>query len=326
MLASQMIQCNMLQKSNQGIVAGGMESMSNIPHYLKQFRQGSALGHSEILDGVIHDGLWDVYNDQHMGMCAEKCATDYDIGREEQDAYAVMSYQRAQGAIAAGMFKDEIEAVDVSHGKGKTSTISEDEEPTSASMGKFARLRPAFKKENGTVTAANASSLNDGAAAMVLMSEDAALELGLKPLARILGFGDAEQDPVDFTTAPSLAVPRALAASGVQLSDIEFHEINEAFSVVVSSSNFIRFCQFDVNCLNNHFIKALANMKILDLDQARVNVFGGAVALGHPIGMSGARIIGNLYNVLKTKNASLGCASICNGGGGASAIVIERTQ
>lgn len=298
-----MIQCNMLQKSNQGIVAGGMESMSNIPHYLKQFRQGSALGHSEILDGVIHDGLWDVYNDQHMGMCAEKCATDYDIGREEQDAYAVMSYQRAQGAIAAGIFKDEIEAVDVSHGKGKTSTISEDEEPTSASMGKFARLRPAFKKENGTVTAANASSLNDGAAAMVLMSEDAALELGLKPLARILGFGDAEQDPVDFTTAPSLAVPRALAASGVQLSDIEFHEINEAFSVV-----------------------ALANMKILDLDQARVNVFGGAVALGHPIGMSGARIIGNLYNVLKTKNASLGCASICNGGGGASAIVIERTQ
>lgn len=298
-----MIQCNMLQKSNQGIVAGGMESMSNIPHYLKQFRQGSALGHSEILDGVIHDGLWDVYNDQHMGMCAEKCATDYDIGREEQDAYAVMSYQRAQGALAAGIFKDEIEAVDVSHGKGKTSTISEDEEPTSASMGKFARLRPAFKKENGTVTAANASSLNDGAAAMVLMSEDAALELGLKPLARILGFGDAEQDPVDFTTAPSLAVPRALAASGVQLSDIEFHEINEAFSVV-----------------------ALANMKILDLDQARVNVFGGAVALGHPIGMSGARIIGNLYNVLKTKNASLGCASICNGGGGASAIVIERTQ
>lgn len=298
-----MIQFNMLQKSNQGIVAGGMESMSNIPHYLKQFRQGSALGHSEIIDGVIHDGLWDVYNDQHMGMCAEKCATDYDIGREEQDAYAVMSYQRAQEAIATGMFKDEIEAVDVSHGKGKASTISEDEEPTSASMGKFGRLRPAFKKENGTVTAANASSLNDGAAAMVLMSEDAALELGLKPLARILGFGDAEQDPVDFTTAPSLAVPRALAASGVQLSDIEFHEINEAFSVV-----------------------ALANMKILDLDQARVNVFGGAVALGHPIGMSGARIIGNLCNVLKTKNASLGCASICNGGGGASAMVIERLQ
>ena len=236
-----MIQCGALQKPSQAIVAGGMESMSNIPHYLKKVRQGFPLGNSEIIDGVIHDGLWDIYNDQHMGMCAEKCATDYDIGREEQDEYAVMSYQRAKEAVEAGIFKEEIESVDVASGRGKSTTISVDEEPTTASISKFARLRPAFKKDNGTVTAANASSLNDGAAAMVLMTEDAASELGLMPLARILGFGDAEQDPVDFTTAPSLAVPRALNASGVQLSDIDFHEINEAFSVVVCSVNFNRF-------------------------------------------------------------------------------------
>ena len=232
MFASQMIQCGILQKDTQAIIAGGMESMSNIPHYLKNFRKGSPLGHAEILDGVLHDGLWDVYNDQHMGMCAEKCATDYNIGRDEQDQYAAMSYKRAQEAIESGIFEQEIEPVETS--QNKALKVSVDEEPASVRFGAFSKLKPAFKKNSGTVTAANASSLNDGAAAMVLMSEDAASALGLKPLARILGFGDAEHDPVNFTTAPSLAVPKALIASGVQLSDIDFHEINEAFSVVVS--------------------------------------------------------------------------------------------
>mmetsp|Transcript_19612 Transcript_19612/g.28414 ORF Transcript_19612/g.28414 Transcript_19612/m.28414 type:complete len:400 (-) Transcript_19612:201-1400(-) len=297
-LASQTIQ---LGGGGGALLAGGMESMSNIPHYLPSSRTGTTLGHTKLLDGVIYDGLWDVYNDQHMGMCAEKCASDYSISREEQDNYAIESYRRSQEAIEAGAFESEIESVQVPQRRGDPTIISTDEEPFSVKLDKVSTLRPAFQRENGTVTAANASSLNDGAAAMVLMSEQDALDRNLKPLARIRGYGDAEQDPVDFTTAPSLAVPVALRNAGMDLSDIEYHEINEAFSVV-----------------------AISNMKLLNLDPSKVNVFGGAVAIGHPIGMSGARIIGTLYNVLKQCDATVGCASICNGGGGASAIVIER--
>lgn len=300
MLASQMIQCNAIGNENNALIAGGMESMSNIPHYLPSSRSGSNLGHAQLLDGVIYDGLWDVYNNQHMGLCAEKCASDYNISREEQDAYALESYSRAQKSISDGDFNDEIEPVEVRQKRERT-IIKTDEEPLSVDFDRIPTLRPAFTSHDGTVTAANASSLNDGAAAMVIMSEEAALRLGLRPLARILGYGDAAQDPVDFTTTPSLAVPVALKNAGLAMEDIEYHEINEAFSVV-----------------------AIANMKLLNLDHSRVNVFGGAVSLGHPIGMSGARIVGTLYNVLKKKDSNIGCASICNGGGGASALIIER--
>mmetsp|Transcript_972 Transcript_972/g.1501 ORF Transcript_972/g.1501 Transcript_972/m.1501 type:complete len:421 (+) Transcript_972:181-1443(+) len=308
MLASQMIQCNGLlptsntkNKHKKMILAGGMESMSNIPHYLPSSRTGTNLGHAQLLDGVIYDGLWDIYNNQHMGMCAEKCARDYGISRAEQDEYALESYRRSQDAIESGVFDDEIEIVEIKQRRKESIIVKHDEEPAAVNIDRVPSLRPAFTADNGTVTAANASSLNDGAAALVLMGENDAKDMGLVPLARILAYGDAEQDPVDFTTAPSHAVPVALENAGVELADVEYHEINEAFSVV-----------------------ALANMKLLNLDPARVNIFGGAVSLGHPIGMSGARIIGTLYNALKRKDATLGCASICNGGGGASAIVLER--
>ncbi len=235
MLASQMIQCKALPKETSAIIAGGMESMSNVPHYLPSSRKGTNLGHAQLIDGVIHDGLWDIYNNQHMGMCAEKCAKDYDITRAEQDAYALESYKRAQDAIAAGYFDDEIEPMEIRQKRRETLVIRTDEEPTAVDFERISTLRPAFTANDGTVTAANASSLNDGAAAMVVMSEEGAKSLGLKPLARILGFGDAEQDPVDFTTTPSHAVPVALKNAGIELSDVEFHEINEAFSVVVSA-------------------------------------------------------------------------------------------
>lgn len=301
MLAAQSIQCKVHDGSNDALLAGGLESMSNIPHYLPTSRSGQALGHVELIDGVIHDGLWDVYNDQHMGMCAEKCSKDYSFGREDQDAYALESYRRAQEAIELGIFKDEIEPVHVPQRRGDPAVVDVDEEPSSIKLDKVPTLKPAFQRDgSGTVTAANASSLNDGAMAMVLMDETKATDLGLKPLARIRAYADAARDPVDFTTAPSLAVPAALKRAGMELSDVDYHEINEAFSVV-----------------------ALANMKILGLDHSKVNVFGGAVALGHPIGMSGARIVGTLYDVLKKSDATVGCASICNGGGGASAIIIE---
>lgn len=239
-----------------------------------------------------------------MGMCGEKCAKDYGFSREDQDAYAIESYRRAQRAVEDGVF-EEIVPVEVPQRRGPPTIVDKDEEPSSVNLDKLPTLKPAFdRSENGTVTAANASPLNDGACAMVLMTEEDAKAKGITPLARIRGFGDAERNPVDFTVAPSLAVPVALEKAGMSLSDVEYHEINEAFSVV-----------------------ALANMKLMnDLDHARVNVFGGAVALGHPIGMSGARIVGTLYDVLKQKDATIGCASICNGGGGASAIVIERLQ
>ena len=297
MLAAQTLQC---MPKHGAMLAGGMESMSNIPHYLPASRSGTALGHIQMIDGCIHDGLWDPYDDQHMGMCAEKCAKDFSFTREDQDAYTLETYRRAQASVESGVF-EEIVAVDVPQRSGIPIVVEKDEEPHALKLEKLAGLRPAFDKKNGTVTAANASSLNDGAVALVLMTEDEARSRGITPLARILGYGDAERAPVDFTVAPSLAVPVALANAGISAQDVDFHEINEAFAVV-----------------------ALANMKLLGLDHSRVNVFGGAVALGHPIGMSGARIIGTLYDVLKHKNGTIGCASICNGGGGASAIVIER--
>jgi acetyl-CoA C-acetyltransferase len=306
MLASQTIECNVHGGgSGSGkpfaMLAGGMESMSNTPHYLLSSRSGTALGNATLLDGIIHDGLWDPYDNVHMGTCAEKCATEYNISRDDQDRYAIESYTRAREAQKAGIFNDEIVPIEGPKKRDKPiEMISIDEEPNSVSLDKLPTLRTAFEK-NGTVTAGNASSINDGAAALILMSEDNAIAMGLTPLARIRGYGDAEGPPVRFTTAPSNAVPIAVNRAGMSLDDIEYHEINEAFSVV-----------------------ALANMMILNLDESRVNVFGGAVALGHPIGMSGARIVGTLYHVLKKKDATIGCASICNGGGGASAIVIER--
>uniref|UniRef100_A0A7S3Q834 Thiolase N-terminal domain-containing protein n=1 Tax=Chaetoceros debilis TaxID=122233 RepID=A0A7S3Q834_9STRA len=236
MLASQMIQCGALQDHpKNALLAGGFESMSNVPHYLLNSRSGTTLGNATLTDGVIHDGLWDIYNNQHMGMCAEKCAEDYNITREEQDEFALESYRRAQQAVASGVFQDEITAMNVPQRRGDPIVVDTDEEPSAVNMDKLPTLRPAFKRTDGTVTAANASSLNDGAAAMVIMGEDAASALGLQPLARILGYGDAEQDPVDFTTSPSLAVPVAARNAGVDLSDIDYHEINEAFSVVVST-------------------------------------------------------------------------------------------
>jgi acetyl-CoA C-acetyltransferase len=297
MLAAQSLQCG----HEGAMLAGGFESMSNIPHYLQNSRTGTPLGHGKLIDGVIHDGLWDIYNDQHMGMCAEKCANDYNISREAQDEHAKESYLRAQQALQDGVF-EEVVPVSVPQRRGDPLVITADEEPNATKLDKLATLKPAFdRSKNGTVTAANSSSLNDGACALVIMTEQEALDRGLTPLARILGYGDAAQAPVDFTTAPSLAVPVALQHAGITLGDVDYHEINEAFSVV-----------------------ALANMQLMNLDASKVNVFGGAVSLGHPIGMSGARIVGNLINVLKHKDGSIGCASICNGGGGASAIILER--
>mmetsp|Transcript_100865 Transcript_100865/g.289528 ORF Transcript_100865/g.289528 Transcript_100865/m.289528 type:complete len:303 (-) Transcript_100865:260-1168(-) len=283
------------------VITGGMESMSNIPHYMPGARGGVRLGNASVIDGIVHDGLWDIYNNQHMGMCAEACAEKYNFSRDDQDAYCIESYTRAQNALSGGMFDDEIVSVEIKGRRGAESTfVTTDEEPNATKIEKITGLRSAFMKE-GTVTAANASSINDGAAAMVLMSADKAAELGITPIARIRGYADAEQDPVEFTTAPALAVPKALAHAGVSAGDVDFHEINEAFSVV-----------------------ALANMHLLDLDHSKVNVHGGAVAIGHPIGCSGARIMGSALTVLKNNDAGLATASICNGGGGASAIVLER--
>jgi len=283
------------------MVAGGMESMSNIPYYLPQARTGYRLGNGTLVDGLVNDGLWDIYNNQHMGNCGEICADKYKISRKDQDEYAIMSYKRATDAWNSGKFDLEVAGIEVPGKKGEKATlVSRDEEFSNIKLDKVATLKSAFKKD-GTVTAANASKLNDGATAMVVVSGKLAKEQGLTPLFRIRGFGDAARDPVEFTTAPSDAVPRALKHAGVSLKDIHYHEINEAFSVV-----------------------ALANAQIMNLDLAKVNVHGGAVALGHPIGNSGARIIATLYGVLKANDATLGCASICNGGGGASAIVIER--
>lgn len=297
MLASISIQAGY----RDALIAGGMESMSNIPYYLPGARTGYRLGNNTVVDGLVHDGLWDVYNNQHMGNCGEVAAAQFNITRADQDAFAIRSYERAAAAWNSGKFDNEVVPVTIPGKKGdKPTVISKDEEFGNIKLDKVATLRPAFKKD-GTVTAANASKLNDGAAAMVIISGKLCKDLNLTPLFKIRGFGDAARAPIEFPIAPSDAIPRAAANAGVKLSDIEYHEINEAFAVV-----------------------ALANAKLLNLDIDRINVHGGAVALGHPIGCSGARIIGTLYNVLKAKDATIGCASICNGGGGASAVVIER--
>lgn len=287
---------------NDIVIAGGMESMSNVPYYLDKARNGYRLGDGQIIDGLVKDGLWDVYNNYHMGAAAELCAAECHISREDQDAYAIESYKRSQNAQKDGKFKNEIIPVEIKDRKGEITLIENDEEVNAVKFEKIPSLKAVFKKD-GTVTAANASTLNDGAAALVLMSKAKANELGLKPLAKILSYADAQQAPEWFTTAPSKAIPRALERAGIKAADVDYYEINEAFSVV-----------------------ALANNQILELDPARVNVNGGAVSMGHPLGASGARIIVTLLNVLKQNGGKIGVAGICNGGGGASAMVIENLQ
>lgn len=285
---------------NNVVVAGGMESMSNIPYYVPKARFGYKYGHGQMLDGLMHDGLWEIYNGFPMGSCADNTAKEMNISREAQDTYAINSYKRASAATDAGKFKDEIIPVEIPQRKGDPLVMDTDEEYKNVNFDKIPGLRPVFNKD-GTVTAANASTINDGASALILVSKRKMEELGLKPLAKIRGFADAAQEPIWFTTAPSEAIPRAMKHAGVAKSDVDFYEINEAFSVV-----------------------ALANNQKLGLDPDKVNVNGGAVALGHPLGASGARIIATLNSVLQQNNGSIGVAGICNGGGGASAIVIER--
>ncbi len=285
---------------NDVVVAAGAESMSNIPYYLMKARYGYKYGNGELLDGLTYDGLTDVYNRCAMGVCADNTAKEMNISRQAQDMYAINSYKRAAAAWAAGKFKDEVIPVEIAGRKGDITVFAEDEEYKNVNFDKIPGLKPVFTKE-GTVTAANASTINDGAAAVILMSKEKAKELGVTPIAKIRGFADAAQDPMWFTTTPSLAIPKALKFAGVEKKDVDYYEINEAFAVV-----------------------ALANNSKLGLDESRVNVNGGAVALGHPLGASGARITITLANVLKQNNATIGVAGICNGGGGASAIVIEK--
>ncbi|MCX8523431.1 acetyl-CoA C-acyltransferase [Chryseobacterium formosus] len=282
------------------IVAGGMENMSMVPHYYNA-RNATKLGDVKMQDGMVLDGLTDVYNKVHMGVCAEKCATDYNFSREDQDNFAIESYKRSAKAWSEGKFAEEVVPVSIPQRKGDPVIFAEDEEYKAVNFDRMPTLPTVFKKEEGTVTAANASTLNDGASALILVSKEKMEELGLKPLAKIVSYADAAQAPEDFTTAPSKALPIALKKAGLEISDIDFFEFNEAFSVV-----------------------GLANNKILGLDAAKVNVNGGAVALGHPLGSSGSRIIVTLINVLKQNNAKYGAAAICNGGGGASSIVIEN--
>lgn len=283
------------------VVAGGMENMSATPYYVEKGRYGMKYGHGQLLDGIVKDGLTDVYNNNAMGCSADLCATEHNVTREEQDAYAIQSYKRSAEAWAAGKFKEEVVPVTVKTRKGEVQ-VAEDEDYKNVFFEKIPALKPVFTKD-GTVTAANASNINDGAAALVLMSKEKMEALGLKPIARILGYADAEQAPERFTTAPALAVPKAVEKAGLKMSDINFFELNEAFAVV-----------------------ALANMKLMNIDAAKINVNGGAVALGHPLGASGARILVTLLHVLKQNNAKYGAAGICNGGGGASAIVVENLQ
>lgn len=287
---------------NEIVVAGGMESMSNIPYYLDKARNGYRLGHGTLIDGMIKDGLWDVYKDFHMGNAAEICAREYNFTREDQDNFAIESYKRAQHAYAKNAFADEIIPVEIPV-RGKDSVlVSVDEEYTKVNFEKLRTLKPAFEKE-GTITAANASKLNDGASALILCSEEKVKELGLKPLAKIVAFADAAQAPEWFTTTPSIAIPKALKWAGIDIKDVDYFELNEAFSVV-----------------------GLVNNKLLGLDHKKVNVYGGAVALGHPIGASGARIVATLISVLRNEGGKYGVTGICNGGGGASAIVIEAVN
>lgn len=289
---------SILAGDNHVVIAGGMENMSQTPHYLDG-RNATKFGNISMLDGITKDGLLDVYNKVPMGNCAELCATKYEITREQQDEFAVTSYQRAAAAWQAGRFADEVVAVAVPQRKGEPIMVCEDEEYKNVFLDKIPSLRPAFDKE-GTITAANASTLNDGASALILASEEAVQKYGLQPIAKIVSYADAAQEPEWFTTAPSLAIPKALEKAGLTTADIDFWELNQAFSVV-----------------------GLANMKILGLDPAKVDVNGGAVALGHPLGNSGSRVIVTLLNVLKQNGAKRGAAGICNGGGGASAMVVE---
>jgi acetyl-CoA C-acetyltransferase len=284
---------------NDIVVAGGMESMSGVPFYSDSTRWGAKYGNQQLIDGLAKDGLTDVYGNVPMGNCAELCAKDMKFTREQQDAFAIESYKRSAAAWGAGKFKEEIVPVTVKTKKGDI-VISEDEEYKNVSFEKIPGLKPVFQKD-GTVTAANASTMNDGAAALVLMSKEKAESLGLKPLAKIVSFADAEQAPEWFTTSPSLAVPKAVEKAKLKMSDINYYELNEAFAVV-----------------------GLANIQLMKLDASKVNVNGGAVSLGHPLGASGARVIVTLINVLKQNNATYGAAGICNGGGGASAMVIQN--
>ncbi len=295
MLAAQAIQCG----DAEIVIAGGMENMSMIPHYL-HLRNGYKFGSATMVDGMQKDGLTDAYDNNAMGVCADLCATEYNFTREDQDNYAIQSYERSAKAWEAGKFDNEIVPVSVPQRRGEPIIISKDEEYTNVKLDKIPSLSAVFTKD-GTVTAANASTINDGAAAMVLMSEEKAFSLGLKPLAYIRGYADAAQEPKWFTTSPAKAIPLALKKAQLSIDDVDYFEFNEAFAVV-----------------------GLANSKILGLSDVKVNVNGGAVSLGHPLGCSGARIIVTLLNVLEQNNRKIGAAAICNGGGGASAIIIER--
>ena len=295
MLAAQSIMCG----DNDIVIAGGMENMSSVPHYFAKGRNGQKLGDMKLIDGLVKDGLTDVYNKVHMGNCAELCAKEMNFSREQQDAFAIESYNRSASAWENGKFKDEVVPVTVPQRRGDDLIVSEDEEYKNVKMDKIPNLRPVFDKD-GTVTAANASTLNDGAAALLLMSAEKAKELGLKPLAKIRSYADAAHQAEWFTTAPAKALPIALDKANLSTSDVDYFELNEAFSVV-----------------------GLANIEKLGLDAAKVNVNGGAVSLGHPLGCSGARIIVTLLHVLQQNDAKVGAAGICNGGGGASAMVVE---
>ena len=282
------------------VVAGGMESMSNVPFYVDSMRWGNKYGNTQLIDGLAKDGLTDVYDGKAMGNAAELCASTCGVSREEQDTFAIESYKRSQAATEAGKFADEIVPVEIPQRNGAPVIFAKDEEPFNVKFDKIVTLKGAFQKD-GTVTAANASTMNDGAAALVLMSKEKADELGLKPIGKILSYADAEQAPEWFTTSPAIAVPKAVEKAGLKMEDIAYWELNEAFAVV-----------------------GIENSKRMKLDPAKVNVNGGAVSLGHPLGCSGARIIVTLLNVLKQNNAKYGAAGICNGGGGASAMVIEN--
>lgn len=282
------------------VVAGGMESMSNVPFYVEHMRWGNKYGNTTLIDGLAKDGLTDVYDGKAMGNAAELCAKECGISRGDQDAFAIESYKRSQAAWNEGKFANEIVPVSIPQRKGDPVLFAKDEEPFNVKFDKIPELKPAFQKE-GTVTAANASTMNDGAAALVLMSKEKANELGLKPIAKIISYADAEQAPEWFTVTPSLAVPKAVAKAGLKMEDISYWELNEAFAVV-----------------------GIENTKRMKLDPAKVNVYGGAVSIGHPLGASGARIIVTLINILKQNKAKYGAAGICNGGGGASAMVIEN--
>ncbi|MDZ4838566.1 MAG: acetyl-CoA C-acyltransferase [Bacteroidota bacterium] len=283
------------------VVAGGMESMSNAPHYIGKARKGYGYGNAEMTDAIIKDGLWDVYNNTHMGNCAEKCAKDYDITREQQDAHAIESYQRSAKAWETGKFTNEIVAIEIVGKKG-TVTVNEDEDYKKVFFDKIPTLKPVFDNA-GSVTAANASNINDGASALVLMSKEKADMMGIKPLAIIKGYADNEQEPENFTTAPVGAIQKAVKKAGITLNDVSYFEINEAFSVV-----------------------SIANNQLLNISNDKVNIYGGAVALGHPIGSSGSRIMVTLLSVLHQEGGKFGVIGICNGGGGSTAIVVEAVN